>query len=110
MGHNLHGDIPAEDIELANELLEMEKHLDNNMVRYGPSIAARVCVCLSHDYYELGDDDKGRELLEKADKIYPGYFENKIKDHIDQDPDFELLVESLAEKILVVARSVIDGQ
>ena len=49
-------------------------------------------------------------IPEKADRICPGYFENKIKDHIDQDPDFKLLVESLAEKILVVARSVIDGQ
>lgn len=106
MKHNLHGDIPREDLELAEELLETESHFDANREHYTKDMCARVYVCCSHDWYEIGDDDKGRELLEKADKVCPGYFENQIKKHIDEDPDFACLVESLTTKILAVARSI----
>jgi len=108
MKHNLHGDIPKEDIELAEELLEMEAHYLNNKDLYGNVTGAKIYTCLSHDWYELGDDDKGRELLEKAEKACPGYFENEISAHINEDPDFKHLVESLTEKILTVANSVMD--
>ena len=106
MSHNLHGDISEEDRKVAEELLEMESHFDLNREAYGAAECARIYTCLSHDYYELHDDDKGRQLLEKADKICPGYFETGINVHMKEDPDFEYLVNSLAAKILAVARSV----
>lgn len=108
MKHNLHGDVSAEDLELAEQLLEMEAETDEYADFYGPSMCARIAICLSHDWYELGDDDKGSELLEKANKICPGYFDNEIKEHIDEDPDFAYLVESLTAKILALARSIMD--
>ena len=50
---------------------------------------------------------EAKELLEKAEKICPGYFENQIKTDIDEDADFAYLVESLTHKILAVARSIL---
>lgn len=106
MSHYLHGDISEADKKVAEELLEMESHFGLHAKDYGPEECARVYVCLSHDWYELEDDDKGRQLLEKADKVCPGYFENQIKEHM-KDPDFDYLVGSLAGKILAVARSIV---
>lgn len=107
--HNLHGDISKADLELAEELLEMERHFYEHQEEYGPSMIARIYVCLAHDFYELGDDDKGSELLEKANKVCPGYFDNEIRAHIEEDPEFAYLVESLTQKILLLARSIIEG-
>lgn len=106
----LYGDIPVEDRELEKELLEMEAYFNTHLDVYPPEMIARVFVCLSHDYYEISDDQKGSELLEKADKICPGYFDNQIKDHIEEDPDFAYLVENLTRNILVLARSIMDKQ
>lgn len=108
MGHNLHGDIPAEDLELAEELLEMEAFFDAHLNVYPPDLVARVMCCLAHDWYEVGDDDKGSDLLEKANKVCPGYFDNQIKLHIEQDLEFARLVESLTNNILAIARSIVD--
>ena len=88
MAHNLHGDIPADDLKMAEELLEMETYFDNNASIYGPAKCAKMMVCCSHDWYVLGDDDKGRQLLEKADKICPGYFESRIKQDTKNGPQF----------------------
>ena len=110
MGHNLHGDVPTEDLELAEELLEMESHFDAHLDVYGPPLCARVMVCIAHDYYEIGDDDKGYELLQKANKVCPGYFDNEIKNDIEGDPGFTYLVESLTAKILLVAKSIMESK
>jgi len=107
MSHNLHGDISPEDLKTAEELLEMEEYFDIHRDAYGSDQCARVMVALAHDWYELDDDDKGRALLEKAEKVCPGYFDNEIKKHIKEDPEFDYLVKSLAGKILAVARSVV---
>lgn len=107
MTNNLHGDVSSEDLELAAELQEMENHFNTHVDVYGPELCARTFTCLSHDWYVLGDDDKGRLLLEKADKVCPGYFDNQIKRDIKEDSDFEYLVGSLANQILAVARSIV---
>lgn len=107
MAHNLHGDIPQGDLDHADKLLEMESHFYANLHIYGPKKCAKLFICLAHDWYEMGDDDKGSELLSKADKICPTYFEKQIKLDIEEDPDFAYLVESLTEKILAIARSVL---
>lgn len=107
MSHNLHGDVPAKHLELANDLLEMESHFNNNKNLYLPSEIAKVFTCCSHDWYDLGDDEKGSELLLKAEKACPGYFEKQINKDMEEDPDFAYLVESLKEKILAFARSVL---
>lgn len=106
MPHNLHGDIPKDHLELANKLLEQEDHFYDNLRIYGPESTAKVFVCCAHDWYDLGDDDKGSELLLKAEKVCPGYFENQINVHVKESPNFAYLVESLKEKLLAIARSV----
>lgn len=108
MGHNLHGDVPKEDLEIAEELLEMEDHFNLHGDIYPPSMVARIYVCLAHDWFEIGDDEKGHDLLLKADKVCPNYFDNQIKSHIMEDPEFAYLVESLTAKILAVAKSIMD--
>lgn len=105
MSHNLHGDIPKEHLELAEDLLEMEKHFDDNPQLYDTETRARVYVCCAHDYLCMGDDDKASDLLVKADKVCPGYFQNQIKNHTKEDPNFAYLVDSLTEKLLAMARS-----
>jgi hypothetical protein len=106
MKHNLHGDVSKEDLKVAEELMKMEEHFDVNSDIYHPAMIARIFVCLSHDWYELGDDDKGSQLLEKADKVCPGYFDKEISKHMKQDPEFAYLVESLTYKILLIAKSL----
>jgi hypothetical protein len=108
MKHNLHGDISKDDLELAQELLEMEAHCEANLDLYGPAMAAKFFTCIAHDFYELGDDDKGSELLERANKVCPGYFDNQIKEHIEQSHEFKILVESLTQKILAIASSLME--
>jgi hypothetical protein len=103
--HNLHGDIPKEHRELAKELLEMEDHFDSK-IDLEPSLVAKGLVCISHDYYSMGDDDKGRDLLAKAEKVYPGYFDKKIDEHAAEDQFYKQLVDSLALIILETLRSI----
>ena len=74
MAHNLHGDIPADHLELAEELEEMEEYFDTKPHGLEKSLHAKALVCISHDWYEMGDDEKGSELLEKAEKICPRIF------------------------------------
>lgn len=108
MKHNLHGDIPSEDLELAEELLLMEAHFDDHLAEYPNDMVARIFCCLAHDWYEVGDDEKGGELLERANKVCPGYFDNQIKNDIENDPEFARLVESLTYNILAIARSIME--
>ena len=106
--HNLYGDIHEEHRRLIEELLEMEDYFENK-AGIEPSLVCKGFCCIAHDYYAMGDDEKGSELLAKANKIYPGYFDSKINDHIDQDPLYKELINSLTLIILQTARSITDG-
>lgn len=105
----LHGDIPLEHLALEEELNEMEEFFDQNKTRFPKEEIAKGFVCLSHDYFTIGDDEKGSELLEKASKICPGYFDNEIKKHIKEDEMYKILVDNLTHHILQVAKSVLEG-
>lgn len=104
--HNLHGDVSKQDLELAKELLEMEEFFDGRP-DLPKDIIAKMLVALAHDWFDIGDDDKGSALLEKASKVCPGYFDNEIKVHIEEDEMYAFLVNNLTSMILQVAKSVL---
>jgi hypothetical protein len=106
MAHNLHGDIPVEHIELAKELEELEITLDSMIPNMDKPLLAKGFVCIAHDFYEMGDDDKGSELLEKAEKVCPGYFENEMLKHAEEDELFDLVVLGITKNILAIAASL----
>lgn len=109
MKHNLHGDVSKEDLDLAEELLEMEEYFDTNGHKYESSLVSKAYVCIAYDWYTLGDDDKGLDLIKKANKNYPGYFDKKIAEHIDEDDMYRTVVINLTSNILGVAKSILDG-
>jgi hypothetical protein len=106
MAHNLHGDIPPDHVELAKELEEMEVKLDSVISNLDKSLYAKSMVCLAADWYGMGDDDKGSQLLEKADRACPGYFDNEMQNHIDEDELFSILVQQMTADILAIAGSL----
>src|ERR1700746_1128782 len=107
MKHNLHGDLQEEHQKLAEELLELEEYFNthNDIV---PEVAAKAYTCLAHDWYTMGDDDKGSDMLIKADKACPGYFDNQMQIHVTKDPEYSILVQSLASCIFNIAKSVLE--
>lgn len=108
MNHNLHGDVPLEHREIAEKLLELEDYFTNkpNIIS---EIRAKGFVCIAHDWYAMGDDDKGSLLLLKANDVCPKYFDNEMHTHIAADPDFDKLVKSLVGYIFDVAKSVVES-
>lgn len=109
MSNNLHGDVSQKDLKLAKELLELEYFFDSKKSTMPISLIAKGYVCLSHDWYNLNDEDKGGELLEKANKVCPKYFKNQILDHMKESREYNALVKSLAYHILIVAKSIVEG-
>ena len=109
MPSRLHGDVPPEHIKLEEELLEMEDFFDSKKDFYDSSLISKAYVCLAHDYYSIGADEKGSELIEKAESICPGYFKNEIVDHINEDFTYKVLVENLATNIVGIARSIAES-
>ena len=106
--HNLHGDIPQEHRDLIEELLKIEDNVDGN-TKLEPAIIAKSMICMAHDWYAMGDEDKGATLLEKAEKAYPGYFDHKIKEHTDADTAYRELVDRLGLIILRTLKSISEG-
>ena len=111
MSYKLYGDVPKEHLELVEELLEMEEYFDTEHLKYPPSLLARAYVSLACDWYTIiSEDTKGGSLLEKAEKVCPGYFKNEIVDDIQEDPEFAILVENLTDSLLIIAQSIIDSK
>lgn len=109
MKPHLHGDIPPEHKRLVEELLELEAQFDHERLDHSPDVVAKAFVCMAHDYYHIGEDEYGGRLLEKADLACPGYFDNEIKKHIEEDGLYCMLVENLTADILDLIRSVKEG-
>jgi len=109
MAHNLHGDIPKAHIQWAKELEDMEEFFDTMPANMEKALIAKAIVCIAHDWYEMGDDEKGSQLLEKADKICPGYFDNEMLKHGDEDETFDLVILGITRNILAIAASIAGG-
>jgi hypothetical protein len=106
MPHNLHGDIPESHKKLAKELLELESYFDSKEDAE-TFVIAKGYLCIAHDWYEMGDDDKGSDLLLKANEACPGYFDKEMHKQMVEDPDFDYLVKNLTGHILEIVRSIV---
>jgi hypothetical protein len=107
MAHNLHGDVPQEHLQLAEELEELEIYLESNSAHLPKEKVAKGYVCLASDWYSMGDEDMGRSLLDKASKICPTYFDKELDIDVKEDPVFETLILNLTSNILNVLGGLI---
>lgn len=61
-----------------------------------PKAQLAMClVCLAHDWFQMDMEDKGFELLVKAENAYPGYFDSKFKDDIKANKNFATLAQNI---------------
>lgn len=91
------GDISDADKRLAAELEKEEEYwnIASASSHYAKEIVAKAFVCLAHDWLEIGLEEKGTELIEKAERVCPGYFENTILLQTKSDEDFDILVKNI---------------
>jgi hypothetical protein len=103
MTHNLHGDIPPEHIKLAEELVAMELYLDTKGQILTPELQAKGYTCIAADFYSMGDEETGQRLLDKAASVCSTYFDQTtgaINKHMDEDPEFNILMKHLMSTII----------
>lgn len=98
-----HGDVSAEDRKLVSGLEEMESFLYNDLKTIPLLDVAKGLTCLAHDYYDIDMEEKGEELLIKADSICPMYFVGPVYSEMSKDADFNYLIE------LIIKTSAIDA-
>jgi hypothetical protein len=95
------GDVPEEHKQLAVELEEAEEYWDSKV---GTSLMpeellAKAYTCLAHDWYQIGSEDDGQRLLEKAEAVCPGYFKEVMLRQTYEDSTFDMLVKSLSVEL-----------
>jgi hypothetical protein len=95
------GDVPEEHKKLALDLEEAEQYWDSKV---GPSLMpeellAKAYTCLAHDWYQIGSEDDGQRLLEKAEAVCPGYFREVMLRQAEDDDSFDLLVKNLSVEL-----------
>lgn len=94
----LYGDVSEHDKKVAQGLEDMEAILSSEE-SLPKDVAAKMCVCMAHDWYHLGSDEEGHRLLQKAETFYPGYFKNLMLKHTVEDPRFDFLVKRLSAEL-----------
>jgi len=108
----LFGDVPEEHRELARQLDEMEEYFDGAAKRGNLPMEkiAQGYVCGAHDYYQIDCEEEGNRLLEKAEKVCPGYFKTFMVQHTKEDKDFDTLVKQLTSELAyLLLRRLKDG-
>lgn len=93
------GDISADDREWMEQLEEQEAFFDSKYDTSPLRILAKAYVCLAHDWYQLGLEEEGNRLLEKAEKFCPGYFKDLLPEDIKEDEMYDFLVKNLTSYI-----------
>jgi hypothetical protein len=96
------GDVPEEHKQLAQELQEAEEYWDERLAKKKAplELLAKAYVCLAHDWYDIGCEEDGQRLLEKAEGTCPGYFKEVMLEQAEQDPDFDHLVRRLSVELI----------
>lgn len=104
------GDVPESHRQLAKELEQAELYWDEKS-KYTdfPELVSKAYVCLAHDWYQIGEEDQGALILQKAEKVCPGYFKNVIQKHTEADEDFNYIVRSLTTELIWVMAGTISG-
>ena len=83
------------DQELTAELFDVESWMLDREESYGGEIAAKMYLCLAHDWYMLGTVSEGTRLVERAKLLCPDYFTSGIYEDMKYDPEFSTLVKGL---------------
>ena len=91
----VYGDIPADHLELINELETLENWFNEHGSELPILLAAKGFTCMAHDYFIMEIEEEGERLLRLADKHCPGYFHGAILIHIEKHSEFAYLVKSL---------------
>lgn len=91
----MHGDVTPEQRALLAGLEEYEAWMNEREDALPPEAQAKMCVALAHDWYDLGLDEEGNRLLNRAEAAFPGYFKGPIYDHMLQDSDYYRVVKQL---------------
>lgn len=93
------GDISESDREWMKQLEEQEAFWDSKYDTAPLRILAKAYVCLAHDWYQLGVEEQGNSLLEKAESACPGYFKYLLPEDTKDDETYDFLVKNLTSSI-----------
>lgn len=93
------------ELELMADLEAMEREITSPDCLMPSDMLAKALTCLAHDWVQLGLEEKGHELLIKADKVFPGYHGAPMRYDMEQDPEFNILGRSLALELAIAALS-----
>jgi len=97
----MHGDVPETHKALVPRLIKAEKEVDD--ISMVSSKKAQVYVCLAYDWFDIGMEEEGNRLLEKAETTHPKYFDVTIIRHMKEDPVFESLVKKIESELRTMA-------
>jgi hypothetical protein len=98
----LHGDNSSQDKELAEQLEIFERSIDGTNT-FPPECIAQMLVCLAHDWFQLKCEEEGQRLLDKADKVFPGYLTSpEIKLHMKEDDEFTMVMVNIGKELIGV--------
>lgn len=99
----MYGDVPEGNKKLAEELVKAEANLDTTL---SAPYVAQTYFCLAHDWYEMGMEEEGHRLLQKAEDACPGYFRVHLKNHCKENPNLLFLTDRM---FTMLAWSLLDG-
>jgi len=110
MTYSLHGDIPKEHRDLANQLIEMEEYFDSIASSSDKArSAAKAYVALAHDWIDMGLEERAEILFRKSEKAVPGYFSGLIWEDTKQDVEFAHLVANIMDYLNSALISALKG-
>lgn len=99
----MYGDVPEGNKKLADALVKAELEMDDTI---SAPYKAQAFFCLAHDWYEMGMEEEGHRLLEKAEEACPGYFKTHLQNHCKENPNLALLTERM---FVMLGWSVLNG-
>lgn len=88
------GDLTARQRKLSAELSKFELKVDKHK-KMPPEQKAKAYVCMAHDWYEMDMEEKGNQVLVKAERVCPGYFAGPVAEQQRENADFDLLVKKV---------------
>lgn len=84
----------------AEEALLKEEFRFDNIKTPDIELKAMGYTCLAHDWFQMGEMNKGFSLLSKAENTCPGYFQNEMKKQVEQYEYFAPIVRNMAAEII----------
>jgi len=100
------GDLLQQDRELIKALMEAEQRIDKDKLMIDER-RAQCYTCFARDWFDIGFEEEGAALLLKAEKTYPGYFKEKLGEHMKANPDFTYLILDMTARLLIDFNEII---